>query len=114
MDNCIFTAHCTEMCCDQSCPILVETSYLLERNGIQFSNPVFSKYSNSILDVVKFLDKYQHQTRRVLENDLGVKLNDAPTVQKADPVQVETIVSMICLPSFEGANKIYILDTTAA
>lgn len=84
MDNCIFTAHCTEMCCDQSCPILVETSYLLERNGIQFSNPVFSKYSNSILDVVRFLDKYQHQTRRVLENDLGVKLNDAPTVQKAD------------------------------
>ncbi len=32
------------------------------------------------------------------------------TAQKVDPVQVETIVSMICLPSFEGANHVGILD----
>lgn len=32
------------------------------------------------------------------------------TAQKVDPVQVETIVSMICLPSFEEADQIYILD----
>lgn len=43
--------------------------------------------------------------------DTGVAVT---TVKKADLVQVETIVSMICLPSFEGADKIYILDTTAA
>ncbi len=30
--------------------------------------------------------------------------------QKHDPVQVETIVSMICLPSFEQANQVYIMD----
>lgn len=36
------------------------------------------------------------------------------TVQHADPVQVETIVSMICLPSFEQADQVYIMDTTAA
>lgn len=36
------------------------------------------------------------------------------TVQKTDPVQVETIVSMICLPSFEMADQVYIMDTTAA
>lgn len=41
--------------------------------------------------------------------DTGVAVT---TVQKADPVQVETIVSMICLPSFEEADKVYILDTT--
>ena len=40
--------------------------------------------------------------------DTGVAVT---TVQKADPVQVETIVSMICLPSFESANEVYILDT---
>lgn len=40
--------------------------------------------------------------------DTGVAVT---TVQKADPVQVETIVSMICLPSFEAADQIYILDT---
>lgn len=32
------------------------------------------------------------------------------TAQKVDPVQVETIVSMICLPSFEGANHVGIID----
>lgn len=36
------------------------------------------------------------------------------TKKESDPVQVETIVSMICLPSFEAADTIYILDTTAA
>lgn len=34
------------------------------------------------------------------------------TAQKVDPVQVETIVSMICLPSFEQADQVYIMDTT--
>lgn len=34
------------------------------------------------------------------------------TAKKVDPVQVETIVSMICLPSFEEADKVYIIDTT--
>jgi len=40
--------------------------------------------------------------------DTGVAVT---TVQKADPVQVETIVSMICLPSFEQADQVFILDT---
>ena len=40
--------------------------------------------------------------------DTGVAVT---TVQKADPVNVETIVSQICLPSFPEADKIYILDT---
>lgn len=43
--------------------------------------------------------------------DTGVAVT---TVQHADPVQVETIASMICLPSFEAADQVYILDTTAA
>lgn len=43
--------------------------------------------------------------------DTGVAVT---TVQKADPVQAETIVSMICLPSFEAADQVYILDTNAA
>jgi hypothetical protein len=42
--------------------------------------------------------------------DMGVAVT---TVKKADPVNVETIVSQICLPSFEQANNIYILDTEA-
>lgn len=40
--------------------------------------------------------------------DTGVAVT---TVTKADPVNVETIVSQICLPSFEQADKVYIIDT---
>lgn len=42
--------------------------------------------------------------------DTGVAITAVP---KADPVNVETIVSMICLPDFPMADQIYILDTTA-
>lgn len=40
--------------------------------------------------------------------DTGVAVT---TAEKVDPVQVETIVSMICLPSFEAADQVYIIDT---
>lgn len=43
--------------------------------------------------------------------DTGVAVT---TVKHADPVNVETIVSMICLPSFEAADQVYIMDTTEA
>lgn len=43
--------------------------------------------------------------------DTGVAVT---TTQHVDPVQVETIVSMICLPSFEQADQVGILDTTKA
>lgn len=39
--------------------------------------------------------------------DTGVAVT---TVEKADPVNVETKVTMICLPSFEAADSVYILD----
>ena len=41
--------------------------------------------------------------------DTGVAIT---TTQVVDPVNVETIVSQICLPSFEAADSVYILDTT--
>ena len=38
----MFTGHCTEdQLCNTSCPVLAQTSYLLERNGIKLTNPVF-------------------------------------------------------------------------
>lgn len=42
--------------------------------------------------------------------DVGVAVT---TIEKADPVNVETKVTMICLPSFEAADSVYILDVTA-
>lgn len=43
--------------------------------------------------------------------DTGVAIT---TMQKTDPVNVETKVTMICLPSFEMADHIYILSTVQA
>lgn len=42
--------------------------------------------------------------------DMGVAVT---TMHKADPVNVETKVSMICLPSFESSDQICIVDVTA-
>lgn len=42
--------------------------------------------------------------------DTGVSVT---TAQKVDPVQVETIVAQICLPSFEEADKVAILNVGA-
>lgn len=42
--------------------------------------------------------------------DVGVAVT---SISKADPVNVETKVTMICLPSFEAANQVYILDVVA-
>lgn len=39
--------------------------------------------------------------------DIGVAIT---TMQRADPVNVETKVTQICLPSFEQANKVGIID----
>ena len=43
--------------------------------------------------------------------DTGVAIQ---TITKEDPVNVETVVSMICLPSFEAADQVYIMDTVQA
>lgn len=41
--------------------------------------------------------------------DTGVAVT---TIEKADPVNVETKVTMICLPDFPTADQVYILDTS--
>lgn len=43
--------------------------------------------------------------------DMGVAVT---TIEKADPVNVETKVTMICLPSFEAADSVIIADVSAA
>lgn len=43
--------------------------------------------------------------------DTGVAVT---TMKKADPVNVETKVSMIFLPSFESSNQVFLADTSAS
>ena len=42
--------------------------------------------------------------------DVGVAVT---TMKKSDPVNVETKVTMICLPSFETADSVFLLDVIA-
>ena len=60
MNNCIFSGHCIKAACDQSCPALVESSFLREQNGINMSSSVFHANPN-------VLNKYN----RIVENAEG-------------------------------------------
>lgn len=64
MHNCIFTPYCTEPFCDKSCPVLAETSYLLERNNISLNSFVFSDTSIDYPASQELLAK--------IENSVGV------------------------------------------
>jgi len=41
MNKCMFSGHCIKATCDQSCPAFVESSFLLEQNGIGINSGVF-------------------------------------------------------------------------
>ena len=56
MNNCIFAGHCTRTICDNSCPVYVESNYLLDRNDIKISSTVFSQGQESIDRCLSILD----------------------------------------------------------
>lgn len=68
MNNCIFSPHCTEHTCDKSCPILVEISYLLERNNIDLDSDVFKMGGIPVDKTLEILDKCQKSIGTVLSN----------------------------------------------
>lgn len=79
MHNCIFTAHCIEGYCDRSCPILVETSYLLERNGIPMTSSVFQAPDAAVNQMLQILERFNQSTGTVI-----VKSNNWDTVKVAE------------------------------
>ncbi len=60
MNKCMFSGHCIKATCDQSCPALVESSFLLEQNNITINSDVF--HANPTL-----LAKYN----KIVENSEG-------------------------------------------
>lgn len=58
MNNCIFSSHCTELVCDNSCPRLVESSYLLERNDININHSVFHSDRGKLASIAQFLSNH--------------------------------------------------------
>lgn len=94
MNNCIFTAHCSELTCDKSCPIFTETSYLLERNGLSFTNPVFKSDSSSI----EFMNSVLENTSRGIGRCTVTK-KAPPAVQRMTTVERADLLTYcaICL-----------------
>lgn len=69
MQQCIFNGHCTEAVCDRSCPVFAETSYLLERNGIDIKSFVFNIEKKSIDSVQKTLKQCDGPFRVVISDN---------------------------------------------
>lgn len=77
MYNCIFSGHCTEdVACSVSCPILAQTSYLLERNGINMNNPIFKLSQDEIGKYVNLLSLSSGKLSSVVVSG-GVMTNQA-------------------------------------
>lgn len=66
MNNCIFSGHCIKEQCDQSCPTLTETSFLLEQNGISFNSNVFHTDSALVNKYNKIIDNTDRTLQTVL------------------------------------------------
>lgn len=79
MNNCIFTPHCTEHVCDQSCPILAETSYLLERNKLQINNPVFMSQPKALDNAIKLIDDIEPGEMRVVVSNNTINVSNLLT-----------------------------------
>lgn len=83
MNNCIFTAHCIENMCDKSCPILVETSYLLERNGISPTSYLFYDKRVDVPKILRLLKRFDGKEGTVIVPSSSSGFN---TVQWAEAI----------------------------
>lgn len=72
MNNCIFSPHCTESVCDESCPIYTEISYLMERNKLDIKNSVLRSNPKDIDQSLNIIDNISECTNKfkvVVSND---------------------------------------------
>lgn len=66
MNNCIFSGHCIKEQCDQSCPTLTETTFLLEQNNIGLNSNVFHTDPALIHKYCKIIDNTDRTLQTVL------------------------------------------------
>lgn len=67
MVNCIFTGHCVEdQPCNTSCPVLAQTTYLLERNDIKMNSSVFKMTAAELNQYTTLLEKSAGKTTSVI------------------------------------------------
>lgn len=76
MQNCIFSGHCMNFQCDNSCPTLVQTTYLLERNEIPLNSPVFKTEPSKVNSTLDLLE--------TLQGKFGVVIDSSDTASRSD------------------------------
>ena len=79
MYKCIFSGHCVESQCDKSCPILAQTSYLLDRNEIAMNNAVFRLGKSEIEKYANVLAKSKGEIRTYISTSSTSVAADALT-----------------------------------
>lgn len=72
MHNCMFTGHCIKSSCDQSCPALQESSFLLEQNGIGINSRVFHADAELLTKYNKIIDASDGKMQTVISRDTTV------------------------------------------
>lgn len=66
MYNCMFTGHCIKSTCDQSCPAFVESSFLLQQNGIGLNSSVFHAEPAMIAKYNKYVENSEGKLQTVI------------------------------------------------
>ena len=66
MHNCMFSGHCIKEQCDQSCPTLTETTFLLEQNGIGLNSNVFHAEPATISKYLKLIENTDRTLHTVI------------------------------------------------
>ena len=69
MNNCIFTGHCINKICDQSCPDLAQANWLLEQSGISINSPVFNTSPQAIAKYSKILNESEGKLITILDKN---------------------------------------------
>ena len=62
MHNCMFSGHCIKESCDQSCPSLAESSFLMEQNGISINSNVFHADPAALAKHTKIIESSENKT----------------------------------------------------
>lgn len=69
MHNCMFTGHCIKSSCDQSCPALQESSFLLEQNKIGLNSRVFHADPELLAKYNRIVEDAEGKIQTVLARD---------------------------------------------
>lgn len=69
MHNCIFAGHCNHQSCDESCPALAETTYLLERNNLSMNSHVFKTNVDKLIKFSNILEDHAGELISIFSQD---------------------------------------------